>query len=490
MPDDLKRSSSVKDFAGFEKRVDCQALLKEITRAVPVRLLLDDSLHKADNKAKLKASHFFLSTVVDHLQGFVSHRWNANPQETADALMLHFKLRFFLIVILAEWAVGLLLLMTFTPLVVAYLVSVPAFAAVAVFTTKHEYILRQLGCTSPAYWFDKATVHQTEQCLTNAGLHLFGYYLERSRQLVILFVPEYIERVWCVYELAYWLEHKGSAGIVFVPLTTNATTMRFLMRFWPKVFTFCAFFMRACIFAAMCSVRQLRDYYRSGAAVTSYFSLYISLPFISAPAVFATIVTSKPRRQRREVAKKLGKFDVEKTQAFNPLDKEFVLEEIQKWKKMKSLEDFNEYVQTEVATRLDRLQWRREVEEASVVFLLILPFIAPVIMGFYMATGDLEPLIWPSMWSDIGAFIETDDCYCPWLVSENNWNEPPSNNSCAEYYAAAGGDNANTNSGCFFKWNAGAFALLASVALGCLVCLIGTCCCALRWAKRATANPS
>jgi hypothetical protein len=170
MPDDLKRSSSVKeDFAGFEGRVDCQALLKEITRAVPVRLLLDDSLHKADDKAKLKASHFFLSTVVDQLQGFVSHRWNANPQETADALMLHFKLRFFLLVILAEWAVGLLLLMTFTPLVVAYLVSVPAFAAVAVFTTKHEFILRQLGCTAPAYWFDKATVHQTEQCLTNAG---------------------------------------------------------------------------------------------------------------------------------------------------------------------------------------------------------------------------------------------------------------------------------------------------------------------------------
>ena len=379
MPDDLKRSSSVKDFAGFEEREDCKALLKEITRAVPVRLLLDDSLHKADDKAKLKASHFFLSTVVDQLQGFVSHRWNANPQETADALMLHFKLRFFLIVLLAGWAVGLLLFVTFTPLVVAYMVSVPAFAAVAVFTTKHDLILRQLGCTSPAYWFDKATVHQTEQCLTNAGLYLFGYYLKRSRQLVVLFVPEYIERVWCVYELAYWLEHKGSAGIVFIPLTTNATTMRFLMRFWPKVFTFCAFFMGATLLVAMCSVRHLRDYHGSGAAATSNWSLYISLPFIIVPAVFATIVTSKPRRQRREVAKKLEQFDVRKTQAFNPSDKDFVLEEIKEWNS--SYDEFNRKVKTKVATRLDRLQRRREVEEASVVFLLILPFIAPVIIG-------------------------------------------------------------------------------------------------------------
>ena len=239
----------------------------------------------------------------------------------------------------------------------------------------------------------------------------------------------------------------------------------------------------------MCSVRHLRDYHGSGAAATSNWSLYISLPFIIVPAVFATIVTSKPRRQRREVAQKLEQFDVEETQAFNPSDKDFVLEEIKEWNS--SYDEFNRKVKTKVATRLDRLQRRREVEEASVVFLLILPFIAPVIIGLHMATGDLEPLIWPSMWSDIGAFIETDDCYCPWLVSENNWNEPPSNNSCAEYYAAAGGgDGVSTNSGCFFRWNAGAFALLASVALGCLVCLIGTCCCALRWAARATANPS
>ena len=64
MPDDLKRSGiGVKDFAEFEVRDDCKALLKEITRAVPVRLLLDTSLHKLDDKAKLKASHFSFSPL-------------------------------------------------------------------------------------------------------------------------------------------------------------------------------------------------------------------------------------------------------------------------------------------------------------------------------------------------------------------------------------------------------------------------------------------
>ena len=485
MPDDLKRSSSVKDFAGFEEREDCKALLKEITRAVPVRLLLDDSLHKADDKAKLKASHFFLSTVVDQLQGFLSHRWRSDPQETADALMLHFKLRFFLIVLLALWAVGLLLFMTFTPLVVAFLVCFPAFAAVVVFTTKHEFVLRQLRCTTPAYWFDKATVHQTEQCLTSAGLYLFGYYLKLSRQLVILFVPEYIERVWCVYELAYWLKHKGSKGIVFIPLKTNAAYMRFLMMFWPILFTFCAFVMGVWTATGFSTVRLNSDSYGSAAAAMYSFAMGIPVPFILALACSVAFVTWQPRRQRREVVKMLQQFDVRNTQAHEPSDKDFVLEEIKKWNS--SLDDFNRYVQTEVATQLDRLQWRREVEGASVVLVLFLPFIAPALMGAYMQSGGLAPLIWPSMWTDIGAYMETDECYCPWLLSEENRNIP--NSSCQDYYAARG-DDVNTNSGCYQRWNAGAYALLVAVALCCLFCLIGTCCCALRWARRATANPS
>ena len=37
-------------------------------------------------------------------------------------------------------------------------------------------------------------------------------------------------------------------------------------------------------------------------------------------------------------------------------------------------------------------------------------------------------------------------------------------------------------------WNKGAAALLTLVILSCLVCLIGTCCCSLRWAGRVEAK--
>ena len=214
MPADLKVASMPEygehhDASGrliksFEKREDCEAVLAELTRAVPMKMLFEDSLHRADDKAKLRASHFFLSTQVSKLRGFVSHRWNADPQDTAEALMLHFKLRFFLLVILLLWMLMVALFVILPPTVFAMPMTI--LVAIAVFSAKNDGVLGLIGCTTPAYWFDKATVHQTEMCLTQAGLHLFGYYLKMSRELVILFLPVYLTRVWCVYELAYWCE--------------------------------------------------------------------------------------------------------------------------------------------------------------------------------------------------------------------------------------------------------------------------------------------
>ena len=207
MPADLK-AASLPEFCmapsgtvcrrAFEHRGDCKAVLDEITRAVPMKMLFnhgDGSLHRADDKAKLRASHFFLSEKVSKLRGFVSHRWNADPQDTAEALMLHYKLRFFLLVILLLWMLMVALVVILPPTVFAMPMTI--LVAIAVFSAKNDVVLGLTGCTTPAYWFDKATVHQTEMCLTQAGLHLFGYYLKNSHELVILFTPVYLTRVWC-----------------------------------------------------------------------------------------------------------------------------------------------------------------------------------------------------------------------------------------------------------------------------------------------------
>ena len=251
------------DLAGLRDRKDCQALLKEITRAVPLRLLLD---HKpgsliASNKEQLEAPYFFLSTPVDTIGSFVSHRWAADPVETAQALMLKAKLKFAMYAVLGIYALCLVLLNLLGPLVVLTTPMWWNFLAVSILTTRSPKVLRMLGSAGydrPYYWFDKSTVHQKQNCLTQAGLSLFDYYLNLTDKLTILYNPECasaphaspslapdsrvcmcmcmhadLTRVWTVYELAWWLKHKPDGKIVFVPLTTNATLYRAVIKLWP-----------------------------------------------------------------------------------------------------------------------------------------------------------------------------------------------------------------------------------------------------------------
>lgn len=131
------------------------------------------------------------------------------------------------------------------------------------------------------------------------------------------------------------------------------------------------------------------------------------------------------------------------------------------------------------------MQRWREVELASVVAILFVPVYAPFLLGGYMTVGELAPLLWPSMFSDIDAFVTPDECYCPEL-GENGHDL--SNTSCADY-AASQRDDVNTPSGCTGQYNTNAAAGMFFGWLAALLCLIGATTCSWKWAKRATANP-
>ena len=262
--DDIKAG----DLAQLRNREDCQALLKEITRAVPLRLLLEHGTGSlvASTKEQLMAPYFFLSTPVETIGSFVSHRWAADPLETAHALMAHAKLSFFYKMIVCISIFMAIFLYLLPPLMIITAPMWLNFVAYAILTTRSPKVLRMLGSAGydrPFYWFDKSTVHQKQNCLTQAGLSLFDYYLELTDQFTILFNPECarirnhccpytpdrlllrapadLTRVWTVYELAWWLKHKPKGKITFVPLTTNASIYRLVLKFWPIMVSFVLF---------------------------------------------------------------------------------------------------------------------------------------------------------------------------------------------------------------------------------------------------------
>ena len=178
---------------GLRTRDDCKLLLAEITRAVPLRLLVEQgprSLHRCE-KEHLTPSHFFLSVPVEKLGAFVSHRWAADPRQTASAVTSHavFHRGFIIWAPLSVFGMMFFLYYVWPPIAFLLIPALGPLLVAIVKAVRSARGLRLLGLHEPNLWFDKACVHQTRDCLTQCGLHLFEHYLDKSDRLMILFQP-------------------------------------------------------------------------------------------------------------------------------------------------------------------------------------------------------------------------------------------------------------------------------------------------------------
>ena len=155
---------------GLRTRDECKPLLAEITRAVPMRLLVEQgprSLHRCE-KEHLTPSHFLLSVPVEKLGAFVSHRWAADARETASAVAMHalFHRGFIIWGPLSILCMLFFLFYVWPPLIFLLLPAAGPLVVAIVKAVRSERGLRLLGLHKPNLWFDKACVHQMRDCLT------------------------------------------------------------------------------------------------------------------------------------------------------------------------------------------------------------------------------------------------------------------------------------------------------------------------------------
>ena len=239
----------------------------------------------------------------------------------------------------------------------------------------------------PGLWFDKACVHQTEPCLNQAGIALFPYYLQNAKELWILFTPEYLTRVWCIYELATWLKTKPKSPVFIVPLLRSARLYRSVLRWWPWVALVLVSNFGISVFG-VALVHQ-----RPSADIRSAFNVaedirqvmwavvFIVIIVIAATFVAAYFLIVWPlRKERLLIAEQLEKFDVADCSAFYEKDKDYVLGLVAKWfgeagdaesdQRAAALGRFNELVRTRVARRLRRSLLMSEAQLAA-FFLLV-----------------------------------------------------------------------------------------------------------------------
>ncbi|CAE8601726.1 unnamed protein product [Polarella glacialis] len=65
--------------------------------------------------------------------------------------------------------------------------------------------------TKASYFFDRLCINQSDVELKMAGIDSIGAYLRNSDSMLVLWAPEYFTRLWCVFELAVFLEKSSNA---------------------------------------------------------------------------------------------------------------------------------------------------------------------------------------------------------------------------------------------------------------------------------------
>ena len=511
MPADLRDDPNIPALTELPKRKDCEAVLKELTRGVPARMLLDrsdGSLHPKNDRSKLAAPDFFSSTPNDDLVAFISHRWAAEPSDTVQGLHMALILRYarlfirpqkdpFLASIMHHclrrcpklqscimqpgpgpaffvflWLFAQPFVFPLPLLYCLFAVSLP-YIFLQFLDVKSKTLGRMIffndWVSVPGLWFDKACVHQTEPCLNQAGIALFPYYLEKVKELWILFTPEYLTRVWCIYELATWLKTKPDAPVFIVPLLRSARLYRSVLRWWPWVTLVLVSFVGWTVFGvALMHQRQSADT-RSAFNVAEdirrimWGVIFIIVIVIAATFVGAYFLIVWPlRKERLRIAEQLKEFDVEDCEAFLEKDKDYVLGLVAEWfgeagdaesdQRAAALRRFNELVRTRVARRLRRSLLMSEAQLAAfflLVTLLVFFYVAIIVEArpppvplphvphvtlltsehslaqcvVQMMTNSLQPLVWPSLHSELSRMVNTDECmlsHCCDIILHNN----------------------------------------------------------------------
>ncbi|CAE7447067.1 unnamed protein product [Symbiodinium microadriaticum] len=66
-------------------------------------------------------------------------------------------------------------------------------------------------------FFDAACINQRDMDLKFEGLVSMGAILKRSKSMLVLWDPSYVTRLWCVFEMAAFLNAHGSAAVKVCP---------------------------------------------------------------------------------------------------------------------------------------------------------------------------------------------------------------------------------------------------------------------------------
>ena len=151
-----------------------------------------------------------LSRPCESLDCFVSHSWRQGRWMKSMALAKHLHWKLVLLLAIISLVATAVAFPFWAPpdlctaqsdftvhLFASAVMFIPGFVFVATVLWGQRFSFARANC-----FVDKMCIHQTDTRLKEHAIKSFDLFLRFSRRMVVLWSPTYLQRIWCVYELA------------------------------------------------------------------------------------------------------------------------------------------------------------------------------------------------------------------------------------------------------------------------------------------------
>lgn len=294
----------------------------EILRGITLR----ESLHRAGAlwrtnprqlTPKAQEECYQRSRYVDHLDIFISHTWQSSGISKTWSLLLQsgwqnaaggwllgvalafvlcatetLPLPFSLVVPLGQWSE----LCPVGPWAMIF-----GFLGTCLGLFLSPYCSFRCQRAADLCFIDAACIHQTDAALMHRGIRGIGSFLLVSKELRILWSPAYLQRLWCVFELATYKKMNISGRISLAPLFVEKAVMM-------------GYFGILCLAAALFILRVNRSR-----------TIFSGLPFLgTAPFSVTVHMLRRNYESKHQLESQFADFDLDFVQCSNESDRHFV----------------------------------------------------------------------------------------------------------------------------------------------------------------------
>lgn len=223
-------------------------------------------------------------------------------------------------------------------------------------------------------FLDVACIHQGRDDMFERGLYTIGGCLTAAKELRVLYSPEYLSSLWCVFELVGFRKANPEGKLTISPLFVERSA------------AICAFIMWCAALAPIAGIALTDASFRERNVLVVFMALFLL------PVIFLVHALRHSYREKGRLIFDLNTFDVDALVCHSDFDRAFILSAIDAW--FGSREAFRDFVRSDLREELLSLLPSPHLPCAYAALILSsqVTWILDLCLGLYKAGVDVHVL--------------------------------------------------------------------------------------------------